>query len=49
MGGRTDRQTDGQTTDQLWYEINYSPFFRKEKEGTCITIIINMNIGDQKI
>ena len=29
--GRTDRQTDGQTTDRLWYEINYSPFFLKEK------------------
>ena len=29
--GRTDRQTDGRTTDRLWYEINI-PFFLKKKK-----------------
>ena len=30
--GRTDRQTNGRTTDRLWYEINI-PFFLKKKAG----------------
>ena len=32
MDGRTDRQTHGRTTDQLWYEIN-KPYFSNEKAG----------------
>ena len=28
----TDGQTDGGTTDRLWYKINI-PFFSKEKSG----------------
>ena len=28
----TDRQTDGRTTDRLWYEINI-PYFSYEKAG----------------
>ena len=28
--GQTDEQTDGRTTDRLWFEIN-RPFFLKKK------------------
>ena len=33
----TDGQTDGRTTDRLWYEINI-PYFSYEKAGIKITI-----------
>ena len=38
--GGTYAQTDGRTTDRLWYEINI-PYFSKEKSGYNYTMLGN--------